>query len=651
MNNLKNLRASLPATMAGMASQAGLRLAFGQPRTNGKTVWVTDIPLNPSEDDYYVTLGDLGHEIGHIRYTDFNVMGSGLSQALNNVFEDVRIERVLEQDFLGMKDFLERSYQIVMAQGKARQPDSPANALTMYLLTKYMIEVNARTFFQEECDQALAALQSYVDDKLIQQIDALCDQRVPTLGSTRDCLNLAHDVIALLEQEQNNEDDDSGDEPGESDAEQDSESSEGSSGQDEEEDSDSQKDSDSTSSEADEESEGDDATSGDGSGDDQDEDSDSQDDSESDGSGSSAGDESEDGESEGDASGETDSDGSQQESGSETDSGSGESDSQGEQTDTDESSSGCSKNGAKDLLDSDVEESSPISLREAAQEIAEQARNDENSTKELLGNSNDIAQELREMNGSGSNHNFYGDRLSPDLPRYNQIKASVAKETQFFRNRLLQHWTNQSRTRNVVNDHDGRFSAPDAIRCMATGEDNFLVKRSKRVNNKPAVCLLGDLSGSMDDFVGGNATLLDLQTRTMIALAETCNIGNVPLNILGFSDYVLPLKRWNEPMVKSRAMLGGQNIISGTEIVPAVFEGIRALASRKEQRKIMIVMTDGSIGNDKVALRNLVDYAEKHIPGIEFYGLGMGVNLKSVFSKGGMVEPENISQTVLDILV
>lgn len=581
---MRNLKASLPATMAGIASQAGLRLSFGQPRTNGSTIWVTDIPMNPSESDYNVVMGDLIHEIGHIKYTDFKTFGdTELKQALNNVFEDVRIEKELEIEFLGAKTFLDESYIIVTDNNQYRKPDSASNALTMYLLTKYMIEVNGRGFFQTINDEALIALQSYVTQAIIDQIIGLCDARVPGLVTTKDCLKLSTDVVALLQQQAEE------DEKQESDSQQDSQS-------------------DSSSSEGGEES---DEVDGSGSSDD---DSDSEEGSESEAKGKGNGE--------------------------------GQGEGQGDGSDSDEESNGCSKGGAKELLESDVDEESPISLRDVAQAISD-AVSSVDSANVYYGDTGDIANELRQMNGSGSTHNFYNDRFQPNLPEYNALKAAVSKDTQFLRNKLLRNWTNESRTRNIVNEHGGRFAVTEAIRCISSGEENYLVKRSKRINNKPAVCLLGDLSGSMGRGVN---SLLEMQTKTMVALAETCELANVPLNILGFSDYVMPLKKWNDSMVRSRGVLGGQRTINGTQIVSAVFEGIRALAGRKESKKILIVMTDGSIGSDRLRVQSLIAFTKKHHPEIEIYGLGMGVDLRSVFPKGGQVDSTNMAQTVLNIL-
>ncbi|GAB6071597.1 hypothetical protein JCM30760_26950 [Thiomicrorhabdus hydrogeniphila] len=627
---MKNLKQSLPATMAGIASKAGLKLAFGSPKTNGETIWVTDIPLNPTEDDYNLTLGDLGHEVGHILFTDFNQFASGLVQSLNNCFEDVRIEYLLEREFLGMADFLNKSYQVMIDKGYVQQPDTPANALAMYLISKYMIEINNRDYMQTDADKALSVLSQTLQQDVIDSIVSLCDSRMSYIASeastTADSLQLAKDVVKLLEDSQESDEPEQPEKGGSGKSDEDSDDSEQSDSQEESKD-DSGEGGDTDDSESDESDESDEESNSSNS---------------SDSDGQSSGEEN----SSGSSNSQQENDSSDSESQS-----NGSSESESSDNSDDKASSGCSKNGSKDLLESDVNEKSPISLRDVVQAIAEKAASKDNSLKEFLGGNNidNIAEELRQANGSGSNANFYDECFVPNLAKYNEIKANSSQEIALFRNKLVKYWTSRSRSRNVVNEHDGRFAASEAIRCMASGDQDFLVKRSKRTDKKPAICLLGDLSGSMDHEYG-DETLLELQTKVMISLAETSQLGNVPLNILGFSGRVIPLKKWNDPMSKARGVVGGQKSIYGTQIVPAVYEGIRALTSRKEERKILIVMTDGQIGGDVNALRNLIAYTEKHHPDIEFYGLGMGVNLKSVFKKGGQVNSQNMSQTVLDIL-
>lgn len=564
---MKNLRASLPATMAGIASKAGLRLAFGQPRTDGKTVWVSDIPLNPTENDYNVVVSDLIHEVGHIKFTDFNLNRGGhpLMPALTNVFEDVRIEKELQAEFLGARGFLDEGYKVIMANGQSRQPDSPANALTMWLLLDYMIKVNGRGFFADSRDMAYqACVQFGTDPALLSEIQALCDTRVSKLSSTADVIQLARDVIELLKsKEKPEEDEDEGN-----------------------------------------------ADQGDGN------------------SSSNSQQESQDG---------------SQESNCGADGESDEADSDAEE---ESNSNSCSKGGAKELLESKVDEKSPLSLRDVAQQIADAVERN-NSTLNLVGNTQDLADELRQMNGSGSHSNYYQDTVSPDLDTYNRLKNSVAKDIQVLKTKLVRQWQNESRTRNIVNEHDGRFSVNDAIRCRISGEDNYLVKKTKVVNNKPAVCVLADLSGSMSD-----NDAITHQTKALIALTEACDLAGIPLNIMGFSSYALTVKKWNDPMPKARAFLGGMNrVIAGTDLPLAVFEGVRALQSRKEQKKILITLTDGNIiDEDETNCRNIMQYAEKSIPNIEFYGLGIGVNLKSLFKKGGRVNPSELSQSLLEIL-
>jgi Mg-chelatase subunit ChlD len=604
--------------MAGIASKAGLKLAFGQPRTDGRTVWVSDIPLNPSEDDYNSVVSDLIHEIGHIRYTDFGLDRGAklhaLMPALTNVFEDVRIEKELEREFLGARTFLAEGYKVAIATGHQRQPDTPANALTMWLLLDHMIKVNGRSFFTQSRNEAYQACLGFgISAELLKDIEDLCDARVSKLSSTADVIALSKEVVALLQQSQQEEGQEqqqqSQPQPSQDDSQQESESG------DEENSSNS--------------GEGESSESG-------------EDEEEGNGSGSSAGDSDEDGE---DGSQGQSSD-SQQESGqSQGSNSSGSSEPEG-----DETGNGCSTGGAREILESDVEEQSPISLRELAQQVANQASANEITLGDLIGNGEaDIANELRQMNGSGSKANYYEVEPEKNLANYTAIKQEVGKDIHQLKNRLVTRWQNVSRTRECVNEHDGRFSANDAIRCSISGEANYLVKRSKRVDNKPAVCVLADLSGSMS-----NKGEIDQQARALVALTEACDQAGIPLNIMGFSTYVLNVKNWNSPLAGVRAAIGGQmtKTISSTALARAVFEGVRTFSSRQESKKILITLTDGQVDDfQQSTIKNLMAYAEKSVSGeIDFYGLGIGVDLGNLFPKGGMVNPKNLAHSLLEIL-
>lgn len=579
---MKHLRASLPATMAGIASQAGLRLAFGQPRTDGKTVWVSDIPINPTEDDYNVVVSDLIHEVGHIKYTDFNLDRGGhtLMPALTNVFEDVRIEKALQSEYLGARNFLDEGYKVVTAAGKQRQPDSPANALTMWLLLDHMIKVNGRSFWDDERDQAYqACLQFGLTPELLESIDSLCTPRVPKLTSTADVIQLSKEVLDLLkqaqeeDQKQNDQEDSGNGSNGPS-----AESNDDNDGQ--------------PSSESDDKSESD-----------------------------------------------------------STSQSSGENQPENDESGTDDQSNSgdTSGSGAEELLQSDVNEASPISLRDLAQAIADNVEKEE-SLLMLIGNSQDIAEELREVNGSGMSQNYYDECvIQSNIFAYNRLKQAVAKDVQVLKRRLVHHWQNESRTRDLVNEHDGRFSVNDAIRCCISGENNYLVKRTKRINHKPAVCVLADLSGSMSEQHYGDS-LINHQTKALIALCEACDLAGIPLNIMGFSNRVVNAKKWNSPMAKARGAIGGMRPLGGTNIVTGVFEGIRALSVRKERRKILVTLTDGEIGGAAPYLSNQMEYATKHNPGFDFYGLGIGTNLGRVFPKGGRVNPDKLAESLLEIL-
>lgn len=600
--NLKNLKASLPATMAGIASKAGLRLGFGQPRTDGKTIWVSDIPVNPTIDDYNVVVSDLIHEIGHVKYTDFSVDRTEhkLMPALSNVFEDVRIEKELQSEFLGAKNYLNEGYKVILKKGETLKPDTPSNALSLWLLTQYMIDVNGRDFFSGERDSAYQELLQFgVSEEILDSIQNLCDKRVATLGSVQDVIQLSREVIELLQEAKDEEE---------------QENQENGQGQsDEQDDSNGSGQSDTGSSD----------------------DSDTDDVQNSEGGASSEGSDSEKADS-----GSSDDSDSTTEDSTEDSNSNNEIDSNGSQDASDSEQKGCTKNGAKELLESDVNNDSPISLRDLTEQIAQNLGSD-NSYVAVAGQTDDLAQELKLS--STNNGHYYRGEIQSSMLTYNGLKD--APQIQRLKAQIRKVWTNQSKTRQRVNEFDGRFDCQEAIRCQISNESNYLVKRSRKTDHKPAVCILADLSGSMQ---GEN---IQNQTKALIALSEACDAVKMPLNIIGFSDYCYKVKDWNDSMSKARAKIGGANTtISGTDIVPAVYEGIKALSHRKEEKKILIVMTDGAIGGAKYTLANLLENTQKTMKGFEAYGLGLGVSLGDLFPKGGVIEPAKIADSILEIL-
>jgi cobaltochelatase CobT len=105
---------SLPYMLSIVAAGAGVDLRT-DPRattaaTNGRVVILPPLPYTGEELAIY-SLGYIVHESGHIRQTDFSVVGmrptDELHRMLVNVLEDIRIERLINGVFPGARHWLD----------------------------------------------------------------------------------------------------------------------------------------------------------------------------------------------------------------------------------------------------------------------------------------------------------------------------------------------------------------------------------------------------------------------------------------------------------------------------------------------------------------------------------------------------------------
>ena len=246
--------------------------------------------------------------------------------------------------------------------------------------------------------------------------------------------------------------------------------------------------------------------------------------------------------------------------------------------------------------------------------------------------------------------------IDEDLKLFSKIRDKVRFEIKSLKKVLGKRWSNSSNSRMSVNEFDGAFSSREAIRCTISGESNFLIKKTRKKDNKPAICLLVDLSGSMVDPIPGTIggmTHAYAQTQAMVAISEALNTSKIPLRILGFSDACASIKDWNESLTSSRGKIGGSTkLYCSTNLELAVLEGIRSFSSRKEQKKVLIVISDGEVHDiTKRKVKALMNLAHQNMgTDFEAYGLGIGVDLSSIFSQGGEVDISNLTTSIRDIV-
>jgi len=250
--------------------------------------------------------------------------------------------------------------------------------------------------------------------------------------------------------------------------------------------------------------------------------------------------------------------------------------------------------------------------------------------------------ELRAGNKLETQENF-----AQQVRKLIQIRAKVQRQYGVKRGRL-----DQSRLSRIC------FNAP--------GFNERVFKN--RIENKTldaCVSVLVDMSGSMS----GDKAFYALASTLL--LNEVCTTLNLPVEIVGFtdgrtgryepnplmfvykgfSDMVVPSEKIKEYFsASSNHMLGnpdGENILWAFD----------RLAKRKEKKKLLIVMSDGSPAASK-GFDGLEEFTKKVIQEIEaskavdIYGLGLCSNSVTYYYKSHSVvnDPEHIPKNLLELI-
>jgi cobalamin biosynthesis protein CobT len=556
------------------------------------------------------------------------------------------MERETMKDLLGARQYLAGALTYQVEDGEVRTGrTSASDAIITYCYCKGSIDINGFLAIKSSYDSSRDMLVSILTENGVEQIDQLLNAKLPLMRSskaegTTDSFNLAREIIDLLkqmssgdskqneQQKPNNKPDQDGDndEKGEnqsSQSQQNSDQQEANSDSSSDEQSEAQI-GESKSGEQPEESNPNKGEGSEGVQDDQDR-SDAKGSNESDGKNegqegqnaercnSSNGDES-------DKAGEND----QLASG---DAGKSDSvtDAQKEQM----------KQGAQSMLnDHNVDSSEFVKREQSRDKILEKAKA---NGVAFTDNVNETGGESGVLSDSASSY------IGNDLNKFNLIKASINGDIAKLKRKLIPKLQSNNRSTTRLTEDRGRLDIRAAIRSVTSVSINQAVYREKvrQVVTRPAITLLIDRSGSM-------GKLMESAQKAAVSLLEVCDSAAIKVEVIAFDHNVDMVKSFEQPTNKAKAKIGGLTAAGGTDTAKAMYQSGKRLIQRSEQRKIMMVITDGepaSIADAKSVQDLLVD------SGIEVYGLGLGTEaVKHFCNRYALVTPDNLATTILQSL-
>jgi hypothetical protein len=199
--------------LAAIARQHAVPIIFGPYQTaftDGKAVYVPNLPVNVPALLATLLFGILLHEGGHLRHTDFSLSDVLKSEddpllgGLYNCLEDVRIERAQIRLFPGAHRILSALMDALVQMGFFKPPASDASpaALTLGLVLMYLRwNVLAQNVFRDMVEQYRRALEDVLGVGFVTRLLAL-GQQITVAESSQDALDLAYRIRAFLRAEQ-----------------------------------------------------------------------------------------------------------------------------------------------------------------------------------------------------------------------------------------------------------------------------------------------------------------------------------------------------------------------------------------------------------------------------------------------------------------
>lgn len=616
MSKRKTIYNALPIVAAAYGEKFGVKVSVGGDTayTDGKTIVVPNIPEDyPNKD---VVWGYLAHEAAHVRFTDFSVnRRPGLHADLSNILEDCRIERAMISTYPGTAQTLNEVASYMAQAGHYQhvtREEHPASILEGFCLYWLQSQAVGQSCLQSYLDSAKVALEQTFPKGVVVRLNALLRKAVDA-GSTAEAVALTEEIMKMLEEEKEKEEEKQQGDQNQSQQQQgDDGSSDGSGGGD----SQGQKDQKNQSGGQDDSQQNADQSQGD-----------------QDGAGGQKG----------NSSGQDDSKG-QSSNGKGSDTGeTGEQPSSAQSGDDQQPGSNQSSNG--DGAGDDATKKAAEVIRQVL----------EASGDDLLGDAHDsLKADLERSAEQTGNTNYRTVRNAQEAPKHpqgRQLVDSVKSTTAKIRSQLYGLVQASQRTGNRNRRAGKRLDTRNLHRVVAGDTRVF---RSPVEKQKPntAVHVLVDMSSSMKKRVnsrGSSKSREQVAREASLALALALEpIPGVNPAVTYFCDkpqrpVFSVVKHGENVLNQSGRFLFGS--CGTTPMAEAIWYAAFELSKTREDRKMMIVVTDGQ-PNEVAPTQAVIDLC--HRSDIEMVGIGIETSAVSgLFDKNIVIDDATELQRTL----
>lgn len=577
---------SLPIIAKALGRNMGVKVVLdaGHPRTNGEVIYLPSLPLNDPGVEA-LGLGYIIHEAGHIRYSDFTLDFKGLSpleKKLCGVFEDIRMERCVIRDYPGAPKRLSALVEKLVQKGffkPINQFHVPVQVLVAFLLFKLRAYVLDQPALVAYAIEAETRLKELVTDMAMSRIRSVM-ARVTSCKTEKDTFELAQEMALIMKEESER-----------TEPPKDKNQNPQQGGDDSDSQNQSQSDDD-----------------GDG----------QEDDSADDQSGTQSN---------------RDSDDSEEDA---TDTGNGAA---AESDDNSDAESTAADGGSDDDTDPEFE-----AAKQAMKEILESSESDLNDVPGDISDAFEelLKDELKEASEQRDNHpvSMQPTDMKGSVQPHNHQKALDEAEaaTSALQSQLIQLVQSQTKAKRRTSRYGRRLNDRKLHRIKAGNTRVYKsVSRKKAVNTTVQVLL--DRSYSMND---GMPVALQSTLALTAAMKKIPHLSVGSAFFPGLNDSAATVLTDHEQQMYQTAGYYPMVRANGcTPLLEALMWSGDTLVQRKEERKVLIVITDGTPDGFDECQKAISDLKKG---GIEVYGLGIDVNLRLMTElfDGEMTVIENV---------
>ncbi|MFN5255964.1 MAG: VWA domain-containing protein [Limnohabitans sp.] len=209
--------------------------------------------------------------------------------------------------------------------------------------------------------------------------------------------------------------------------------------------------------------------------------------------------------------------------------------------------------------------------------------------------------------------------LSPEAVRVSVMVKSAADELQD----ALRTETRCEKSTKLV----GKSINSRVLSRVRLGNARIFRQKNEGLGLSTAVQFVVDMSGSMQDRLHDGIARLDAAVGLVYGMGDVLDEYEVPFQINAYSEVYASLKSFSEDWTQVRKRRERPRICGGTVTGMAVQRALCDMVVRQEERKLLVVITDGDTADLPVLMSC---YAEAREMGIEIASVMIGPRIGSI---------------------